>query len=993
MHRGHNYGRGGGGWRGNHGRKHGGKGWDSNDNGREESGGRGERPPPGLKGREIGMWFARRSKAKKEQQEKMNRQSVVMDQQKEANIRSLLNDIREGDKVPPQVFRGFDKFENSEDWWDERPGASQSTSAANASCDDVIESWEDIPEETNESNRKWNQNLCQPESSIESKACSSSDFRVKAELAELSSHDDQEKSVSVQNNDSSQALPFASTAACVKTEDEDTDDEELKEEVPQMVALLEYSRAHGDVFYLSEETTADYFLKEEDMSATEEMNRLNKQLSEQAEQRLGDKAYLKMLSFREKLPSYKMREEIVRLVHNNQVVVISGETGCGKTTQVPQFILDDYISRGAGSQCHVICTQPRRISAISVAERVAAERCEKCGGENSSVGYQIRLETCQPRRHGSILFCTTGIVLKFLEGDPLLKRATHIVLDEIHERDLQSDFLMIILKDLLASRPDLKIILMSATLNAEMFSRYFYKSPMINIPGFTFPVQEFLLEDILEIIRYQPDPAKIQQPKKQCRWKDREKADEEAWNYGAWLRNLHGNITIDDVVFVIDCGKIKVKDYQPEKNLSCLESKWVSRANARQRRGRAGRVQPGYCYHLYTELQWMEMADYIPPEILRTRLEELCLQIKLLKLGRIEPFVSKAMQPPSMEALHKAIVNLQELNALDAEENLLPLGKHLARMPLEPHTGKMILFGAMFCCLDPILTVAASLSFKDAFFTPLGKEKEVDSARRELSGGHKSDHIVLINAMKGWERSLSRGTDKNYCWQNFLSSTTLRMLKDMKKQLAELLYDLGFLASRNPKDGQANVHSDNIGLVKAVLCAGLYPNVAKVNKTPRPGAPPYKMVSLHTKESKVTVHPRSINCRETEFPSKWLVYYNILKTTKVFVHDCTMLSPYPLLFFGGHIKIVQDGQHECISVDDWIVFKASRSTAQLVKDLRQQLDRLLEDKIIHPGVTTWSRTEKEGALMHAILELISTEESVGGKDAKYHRKSRLGHNS
>lgn len=184
------------------------------------------------------------------------RQSIVMDQQKEANIRSLLNDIREGDKVPPQVFRGFDKFENSEDWWDERPGASQSTSAANASCDDVIESWEDIPEETNESNRKWNQNLCQPESSIESKACSSSDFRVKAELAELSSHDDQEKSVSVQNNDSSQALPFASTAACVKTEDEDTDDEELKEEVPQVVALLEYSRAHGDVFYLSEETTA-----------------------------------------------------------------------------------------------------------------------------------------------------------------------------------------------------------------------------------------------------------------------------------------------------------------------------------------------------------------------------------------------------------------------------------------------------------------------------------------------------------------------------------------------------------------------------------------------------------------------------------------------------------------------------------------------------------------------------------------------------------------
>nr|KAG5698926.1 hypothetical protein BaRGS_024847 [Batillaria attramentaria] len=590
----------------------------------------------------------------------------------------------------------------------------------------------------------------------------------------------------------------------------------------------------------------------------------------------------------------------------------------------------------------------------------------------------------QPRRHGSMLFCTTGIVLKFLEGDPMLKRASHLIIDEIHERDLQSDFLLIILKDLLPRRPDLKVILMSATLNAEMFSKYFDNSPMVNIPGFTYPVQEYLLEDVLEITRYRPDPSKVKKPRPRFRGRDREKEQEDEWNYNAWLRNLEGkfvkmiadaysrstiealrnfdytkidldlimaliqyivtqkndgailvfvpgweeisnlhkllqqnpsfnsdrykviplhslmptvnqrevfdrpppgvrkiviatniaetSITIDDVVFVIDCGKIKVKDYDPDRNLTCLEPQWVSRANSKQRRGRAGRVQPGECYHLYTGLKWMDMIDYLPPEMLRTRLEELCLQIKLLKLGRIEPFVAKAMQPPSMEALHKAIITLQELNALDEDENLLPLGVHLARMPLEPHTGKMILFGAMFCCLDPILTVAASLSFKDAFVIPLGKEKEADAARKELSEGSKSDHIVLINALK--------------------------MLRDMKKQLAEILYDLGFLASRSSKDPQANIHSGDTGLVKAVLCAGFYPQVAKVAKTPKPGAPPYKMVTLHLK----------------------------------------------------------NGQG---------------------KDLRRQLDRLLEEKIVRPGVTNWNETEKEGALMRAIAELISTEESEG----------------
>nr|CAD7460822.1 unnamed protein product [Timema tahoe] len=236
--------------------------------------------------------------------------------------------------------------------------------------------------------------------------------------------------------------------------------------------------------------------------------------------------YNQMLEFRKKLPSFQMRHDILQMVRENQVILISGETGeeedliqayadlgncsgcfdfllgigCGKTTQVAQFILDDYILQGEGSTCHVVCTQPRRISATSVAERVASERDEVCGAD--STGYQIRLEAKICRKKGSILFCTTGILLQWMRSDPALREVSHLVLDEIHERDVTSDFVITILKDIIPKRPNLKVILMSATLNAEQFSKYYDNCPSINIPGFTYPVEEFYLEDVLHLTKH-----------------------------------------------------------------------------------------------------------------------------------------------------------------------------------------------------------------------------------------------------------------------------------------------------------------------------------------------------------------------------------------------------------------------------------------------------------------------------------------------------------
>ncbi|EAW78763.1 DEAH (Asp-Glu-Ala-His) box polypeptide 36, isoform CRA_c [Homo sapiens] len=798
---------------------------------------------------------------------------------------------------------------------------------------------------------------------------------------------------------------------------------------------------------------SEYLLQENEPDGT-----LDQKLLEDLQKKKNDLRYIEMQHFREKLPSYGMQKELVNLIDNHQVTVISGETGCGKTTQVTQFILDNYIERGKGSACRIVCTQPRRISAISVAERVAAERAESCGSGNST-GYQIRLQSRLPRKQGSILYCTTGIILQWLQSDPYLSSVSHIVLDEIHERNLQSDVLMTVVKDLLNFRSDLKVILMSATLNAEKFSEYFGNCPMIHIPGFTFPVVEYLLEDVIEKIRYVPEQKehrsqfkrgfmqghvnRQEKEEKEAIYKERwpdyvrelrrrysastvdviemmedDKVDlnlivaliryivleEEdgailvflpGWDNISTLHDLlmsqvmfksdkfliiplhslmptvnqtqvfkrtppgvrkiviatniaETSITIDDVVYVIDGGKIKETHFDTQNNISTMSAEWVSKANAKQRKGRAGRVQPGHCYHLYNGLRASLLDDYQLPEILRTPLEELCLQIKILRLGGIAYFLSRLMDPPSNEAVLLSIRHLMELNALDKQEELTPLGVHLARLPVEPHIGKMILFGALFCCLDPVLTIAASLSFKDPFVIPLG-----------------------------WEEARRRGFryEKDYCWEYFLSSNTLQMLHNMKGQFAEHLLGAGFVSSRNPKDPESNINSDNEKIIKAVICAGLYPKVAKIRLNL---GKKRKMVKVYTKtDGLVAVHPKSVNVEQTDFHYNWLIYHLKMRTSSIYLYDCTEVSPYCLLFFGGDISIQKDNDQETIAVDEWIVFQSPARIAHLVKELRKELDILLQEKIESPHPVDWNDTKsRDCAVLSAIIDLIKTQEKA-----------------
>ncbi|XP_055961196.1 DExH-box ATP-dependent RNA helicase DExH5, mitochondrial isoform X2 [Mercurialis annua] len=640
----------------------------------------------------------------------------------------------------------------------------------------------------------------------------------------------------------------------------------------------------------------------------------------------------KILEFRENLPAYKAKDAILTAISQNQVVIISGETGCGKTTQIPQFILESEIESDRGAFCNIICTQPRRISAMSVSERIASERGEKLG---ECVGYKVRLEGVKGR-DTHLLFCTTGILLRRLLVDRNLTGITHVFVDEIHERGMNEDFLLIVLKDLLPRRPELRLILMSATLDAELFSSYFGGAPTLHIPGFTYPVRTYFLENILEMTGYRLTPSnqiddygqekvwRTSKPAPRKRKSQIASAVEDAlraadfknynpqtqeslscWNpdcigfnlieyllcnicenamRGAvlvfmtgWddinslkdklqahpilgdpsrvlLLTCHGSmasseqrlifdepkdgvrkivlatniaetsITINDVVFVLDCGKAKESSYDALNNTPCLLPSWISKVSAQQRRGRAGRVQPGECYHIYPRCVYDAFAEYQLPEILRTPLQSLCLQIKSLKLGSIPEFLSRALQSPELLAVQNAIEYLKVIGALDQHENLTVLGKYLTLFPMEPKLGKMLVVGAVFNCLDPILTVVAGLSVRDPFLTPMDKKDLAEAAKSQFSHDY-SDHLALVRAYEGWNEAERNFAGYDYCWKNFLSVQSMKVIESLRKEFSSLLKDAGLVDNNT---AISNAWSHDEPLIRAVICYGLYPGISSV---------------------------------------------------------------------------------------------------------------------------------------------------------------------
>ncbi|KAK4414219.1 DExH-box ATP-dependent RNA helicase DExH3 [Sesamum alatum] len=779
----------------------------------------------------------------------------------------------------------------------------------------------------------------------------------------------------------------------------------------------------------------------------------------------------RMLEFRKKSSLIIKREHITELLFSqNQVVVVSGETGCGKTTQLPQYILESEIEAARGAACNIICTQPRRISAMAVAERVAAERGEKIG---ESVGYKVRLEGMKGR-DTRLLFCTTGILLRRLLVDRNLKGITHVIVDEIHERGMNEDFLLIVLKDLLPRRPELRLILMSATLNAELFSSYFGGAPMIHIPGFTYPVRSHFLENILEMTGYRLTPYnQIDNYGQEKMWKMQKQtlrkrktqiasAVEEAlmaadfkeysprvresltcWNPDSIGFNLiehvlchicrkerpgavlvfmtgwddinslkdqlrahpllgdpsrvlllacHGSmasaeqklifdkpedgvrkivlatnmaetsITINDVVFVVDCGKAKETSYDALNNTPCLLPSWISKASARQRKGRAGRVQPGECYHLYPRCVHDAFADYQLPELLRTPLQSLCLQIKSLQLGSISEFLSKALQAPEPLSVQNAIEYLKMIGALDESENLTLLGRNLSMLPVEPKLGKMLIFGAIFNCLDPVMTIVAGLSVRDPFLMPFDKKDLAESAKAQFSARDFSDHLALVRAFEGWKDAEREQSGYEYCWRNFLSVQTLKAIDSLRKQFLYLLKDVGLVENIESCNGW----SRDEHLIRAIICAGLFPGICSVvNKE--------KSISLKTMEDgAVLLHSSSVNGQETRIPFPWIVFNEKVKVNSVFLRDSTGVSDSVVLLFGGNVsRGGLDGHMKMLG--GYLEFFMKPELAATYLSIKRELDELVQRKLLNPKLDIQCHED----LLRAVRLLVTEDQCEG----------------
>ncbi|XP_068278683.1 3'-5' RNA helicase YTHDC2 isoform X2 [Nyctibius grandis] len=981
-------------------------------------------------------------------------------------------------------------------------------------------------------------------------------------------------------------------------------------------------------------------------------------------------------SFRQSLAVFEKQEEIVKIIKDNKVVLIVGETGSGKTTQIPQFLLDDCYKNG--TPCRIFCTQPRRLAAVAVAERVAAERREKIG---QTIGYQIRLESrVSPKT--LLTFCTNGILLRTLmTGDGTLSTVTHVIVDEVHERDRFSDFLLIKLRDVLQKQTNLKLIISSAALDANLFIRYFGSCPVIHIQGRPFEVKEMFLEDILrstgytnkEMVKYQKEK---QQEEKQrssltewcsarenssklesqrlrsvpsateeynllddggdtvfnqltekdvnclepwlikemdsclsdiwlhkdidsfaqvfhliltenvsvdyrhsetsvtalmvasgrgflsqveqlismgasihCKssngwmaldWAkqfgqmevvdllesysaslecgnldesslvqtsgsdlsaedrellkayhhsfDDEKVDldlimhllynichscdtgailvflpgydeivslrdrilfddkrfaDNAHRYQVFM--LHSNmqtldqkkvlrsppsgirkiilstniaetsITVNDVVFVIDSGKMKEKSFDALSCVTMLKMVWISKASAIQRKGRAGRCQPGVCFRLFSRLRFQNMLEFQTPELLRMPLQELCLHTKLLAPINcpIVDFLMKAPDPPPALIVRNAVQMLKTIDAMDPWEDLTELGYHLTELPVEPHLGKMVLCAVVLKCLDPILTIACSLAYRDPFVLPtLASQKRAAMlCRKRFTAGTFSDHMALLRAFQAWQKARSDGWERAFCEKNFLSQATMEIIIGMRTQLLGQLRASGFVRARGGADiRDVNTNSENWAVVKAALVAGMYPNLVHVDRE--------NLVLTGPKEKKVRFHPTSVLSQPQykkippangqaaaiqALPTDWLIYDEMTRAHRIAnIRCCSVVTPVTVSLFCGPARLPSNALQEppsfrgdgvsndnsdsemedktsanlaLLKLDEWLHLKLDPEAAGLLLQLRQKWHSLFLRRMRAPS-KPWSQVDE--TTVRAIVAVLSTEEQSAG---------------
>ncbi|MCJ1417259.1 DEAH-box ATP-dependent RNA helicase prp22 [Xylographa parallela] len=631
-----------------------------------------------------------------------------------------------------------------------------------------------------------------------------------------------------------------------------------------------------------------------------------KRSTQRKDEPLGKRTSMSIKEQRESLPVFKFRKTFLDAVRANQLLIVVGDTGSGKTTQLTQYLAES----GFANLGMIGCTQPRRVAAMSVAKRVAEEVGCKLGQE---VGYTIRFEDCtSPETR--IKYMTDGMLQREILLDPDLKRYSVIMLDEAHERTIATDVLFGLLKKTLKRRPDLKVLVTSATLDAEKFSEYFNKCPIVTIPGRTFPVEimysrepesdylDAALVTVLEIHLKEPAgdillfltgqeeidtsceilyermkalgpsvPELIILPVYSALPSDMQSKIFEPAPPGSRKVVIATNIaetsiTIDGIYYVIDPGFVKQNAYDPKLGMDSLVVTPISQAQAKQRAGRAGRTGPGKCFRLYTETAFQsEMLPTSIPEIQRQNLSTTILMLKAMGINDLLHF--DFMDPPPTNTMLTALEELYALSALDDEGLLTRLGRKMADFPMEPTLAKVLIASVDIGCSDEILSIVAMLSVQTVFYRPKEKQQQADQKKAKFHDPH-GDHLTLLNVYNGWKQSKFSNP---WCFENFIQARNMRRAQDVRQQLVSIM---------ERYKHQVVSCGRNTMKVRQALCSGFFRNAAR--KDPQEG---YKTLIEGTP---VYMHPSSALFGK---PAEHVIYHTLVQTTKEYMQWTTGIEP------------------------------------------------------------------------------------------------------
>ena len=767
------------------------------------------------------------------------------------------------------------------------------------------------------------------------------------------------------------------------------------------------------------------------------------------------------------LPVRSYEKQVLDLIERNTYSILVAQTGSGKSTQLPQLILENAIANDGGAGCRVLCVQPRQLAATSLASRVARERCEKLG---NSVGYSVRFNNCPPADGGSIKYCTTGILFNILRGGPAnLEQFSHIVLDEVHVRDTQIDMVMMLLKRAIEKRQSIgatvpKIISMSATIDVDRFASYFgtkapdgtvLPAPHLTIPGRTFEVKRHYLEEVAHNIAHSlppeilsvllrcdqdtafflnnhfksfdnsdkdkipsPSEAKILElgevnvpsglvsatllsllsttkegsilafvPGKQqiqeiiLQMKeigprlgfDFEDADRfkiirlhaEFTNEQRELsvpvpqscRRIiistdiaETSLTIPDVRFVIDSGKVNQMNFDTEEQLGQLAPRWISKSAALQRAGRAGRTQAGDYYFLGSSKQFDTLRITKSPEITRANLEELCLHAKRAALGTsdsISDLLRQTIEPPSDARIRAALESLKHLQALDDQEELTGLGHILERLDMDPSFGKMVVLGVIFRCLDPMVILASlgpHANLFERYADDIYHNKLMMESRSDFQQGLKSDHMIDINAYRAVRDQDSGLPAAEFARSRYIDFDVFKKSTAAGRQIIAKLRGTKliprFRSKRNIFGGKhVNINSDNPHLIKALLVHCLAPNLAVKRAGTsaleiKPGVSVAQRMADHKEETAILAYSR-----------KWAT-----KQIPLGISELTQVRPLAACLLANKLEVEGDK----IVLDSWMKFqiKSEGFSREEVSDNLVQQHKLLNDVSTLPFFNT-----------------------------------------